>query len=662
MANIVYKNGYPFIKAGDEYLAPCMFRSFRPTPANVSLFHRAGVRIHQMLVSGEMNGMDIPYSLYGGVWLDDGVYNFEAFDRQIEMFKKYAPNDYYIIFIQLDAPEEWINKHKKAVSSFYNLQTMGHHEEYRKAASEYLKNFISYCEEKYGECICGYGISAGRSCEWFCGNDFSSELLAEEYKKYTGDENIQIPLISKAEEKENILREPSSAEIGFMRFCEKNTKDIALYFAHEAQKVLQHKKFLGLFGGYHALYDNSLLVNAFEDVWESEDIDSIWAPASYDKFRELENASAFTCPMGSLKIKQKLHVNELDHRTDMAYYPLEHPVAKNRMAYRLLPGNLVDDCYKTSYEAIMVLRRELAASLQQGSALWWFDFFGGYFASPEYEKMLADHVRIYNKVINSPTPLESVAEIAVIVNTKAMTYVKDGRHDHYDFTYNNILELAKCGVPYEVYNIADIEKIDKNRIKLYIFLNAFEIENSEYIKALEAEKLWIYAPNVMREDKINYDGISEITDIEVKLFTTDEILHIETPVGAMHFSNVINPMIEIVDKNAEILGRYVENGKAAYARKGNNCYISCGNLTSSFFRRIAKENGLHVYSETDGALYINNHFISFETTESEDITLNLKADTVFEELFDGGIYKSQEKKLKYNAKKGTTKLFYIKQT
>ena len=59
-SKIVKKNGNAFIEIDGECFEPLMFRSFRPTPANVSLFHRNGVKLFQMLVSGLFTGMDTP--------------------------------------------------------------------------------------------------------------------------------------------------------------------------------------------------------------------------------------------------------------------------------------------------------------------------------------------------------------------------------------------------------------------------------------------------------------------------------------------------------------------------------------------------------------------------------------------------------------------------
>ncbi len=663
MVRIVYKNGYPFFEINGECVDVCMFRSFRPTPANVSLFSRAGVRVHQILVSGEMNGMDIPYSLYGGVWVDEDEYNFAALDRQLAMFKKYAPDDYYMIFIQLDAPEQWLNKHPDAVSSFYALQSEGHDERWKKAASKYLRAMISYCEETYGDCICGYGITAGRSCEWFSGNDFSSRWIQEAYEQcYT--EPYTPPAMNRAQTGESSFRDADSAEYKLLRLCEKNTVDTALYFAKEAQKVLKHEKPLGLFGGYYALKDNTLLTNQFERVWDSPDIDMVWAPAMYDDFRQLENASGYTAAVNSIQHCGKLHVNELDHRTDMAYYPCEHGVAKVKMGYRLNEGNLMDDCYETEYESIMVLRRELAATMQRGSAFWWFDFYGGYYASPAYEKMLKEHIAICKRIYRTETERESVAELAVFVDTPSMTYVRDGLDLHEALTYNNVREIAKCGAPYDIYRLSDMKSVDMTRYKAAIFLNPIGVREEIRMAIREmdskVQRIWVYGAGLLTDGTCRIENLSDLVGMKVNFHDSKEKHTGAYREHRFGFETAMNPSFYIEDDDAEVLGRYEGEEAVCCGKKGNNIYFASGNISSAVWREVARACGVHIYAEMDGALYANNHFICFETTNTEQITLKLKEDSVYEELFDGGSYHSKGKELIYSAPKGTTKLFLKK--
>ncbi len=662
MSNIVYQNGYPFVEMNGELIAPCMFRSFRPTPANISLFHRAGVRLHQMMVGGEICGMDVPYSLFGGVWKDDGVYDFAAFDRQFEMFERFAPGDYFVVFLQLDAPPAWVEKHEGAVPTFLNVQTMARHEEFRRGAAAYLKAFIAYSEEHYGDRIAGYGICCGRSCEWFASGNYGVPFLQKVYAGHTGRDE-PVPVIDRAADGEPIFRTPDSPALDFMRFMEDGIADLARFFAHEVQTVLAHRKFLGLFGGYHTHRDSGALTNRFCSVWDSPDIDMVWAPASYDKFRELANASAVTVPLGSVKLHGKVHLNELDHRTELAWYPMEHPVTEKRRAYRMLPGNFINDCAADHETAHMVFRRELASSLQAGSALWWFDFFGGYYASPEYEAMLKQHTEIYNKVARSAGETESRAEIAVIVNTPSNSLIRDGKGHPCDFVVNNILTLAKCGAPYTVFNLCDFEKIDHARYKLWLFLNDFEMTTAqiERIRTLLADrtKLWLYAPGIVTDGKMAAENIGRVTGIPVEAFDTKEKEPVTVGGETFSFTNPVTPMYAPVERNVEVIGRY-RSGKAAFAWKGNDLYAACGCLSASFFRELARKAGVRIYAECDGALYINSKFVSFETVQTEDITLDLGFDCVCEELFDGGELRTVGGKLTYHAEKGRTKLFLFR--
>ena len=105
MVKIIYEKGSPFIGINGEKIAPAAFRSFRPKPDNISLMTRAGVKLCQMLVSGSPCTIGCPYSLFGGVWKGDGIYDFTPFDRQFGMFRHFAPDACFNVMIHLDTPD-----------------------------------------------------------------------------------------------------------------------------------------------------------------------------------------------------------------------------------------------------------------------------------------------------------------------------------------------------------------------------------------------------------------------------------------------------------------------------------------------------------------------------------------------------------------------------
>ena len=75
ISRIVYENGCPFIEIDGKKYPPAAFRSFRPKPDNISLMKRCGMKLNQLLVSGLPCSNGNAYSLFGGVWKGDGVYD-----------------------------------------------------------------------------------------------------------------------------------------------------------------------------------------------------------------------------------------------------------------------------------------------------------------------------------------------------------------------------------------------------------------------------------------------------------------------------------------------------------------------------------------------------------------------------------------------------------
>ena len=121
IARIVTQNGNKMFEIDGKIYPPVAFFSFRPTPANVSLFYRNGVRLYQLRISGLKNTWNMNYSNYGGVWVGDHTYDFAALDRQMEMFMKFAPDGYFMLVLQLDMPEWWRTENNCAFDSYVQL-------------------------------------------------------------------------------------------------------------------------------------------------------------------------------------------------------------------------------------------------------------------------------------------------------------------------------------------------------------------------------------------------------------------------------------------------------------------------------------------------------------------------------------------------------------
>lgn len=669
---IINKNGNPYFSLDGSDFVPAAFRSFRPTPANVSLFHRSDVKLYQFLVSGQITGMDIPYSLYPPVWLDEDVYDFDALDVQIAMFRKFAPDGKLWVFFQLDTPRDWVKRDPTVSDSFFHLELAYFDERWKRAAADYAKKLISYCEEKYGDLIFAYAFTAGRSCEWFvdAGAILETPEKLAAWREYLGDPEARLPEMKKikyydpadmepTETHDGILRAESSIANRYHRFLREVSGKTVCYFASEIQKALCHKKPIGTFYGYSEQQTVNLASDAMAVV-ECPDIDMIFSPAAYDRYRKLNGVAGFQLPLESLKLHNKLYLHEIDHRTPLANFPLEAPIVEKPMAYRLNRYRLMNDCFDTEEETVEVLRRELAATLAVGGALWWFDFFGGYYATPTLEGEIKRDVAVMERFRDSRFERMSASEIAVFHDSAALHVLREMSGVFRDFNFNSLYEILKIGAPIDFYYMDDMKNIDLARYKLCIFPDAVAIseENAAYIREHLTDicKVWVYAPGYVG-DGFSNERMNSLVGIETERFTAYETMPVTVYGKTYAFSAPASPLFRVTDNDAEMIGTYAD-GTAAAAIKGKNVYFSTPKVPAAALRRIAERAGVHMYTEAaDGALSVSTQMIAYQTTEREDITLNLREDGIYEELFHGGIYKTTGGKLCYHAPRGEARLF-----
>ncbi len=646
-AKVVKQNDNYMFDINGKLFVPAAFRSFRPSPANVSLFYRNGIRLFQMQVCGINNTLQLPYSNYGGVWVGDHEYDFTPFDRQISMFRKFAPDGYFMIMLPLDMPDWWLKENNCEYDSYYHLGEAYYNQKWRQDASDYLQAFVRYAEEKYGDCIFAYSISCGSATEWFdCEYQGASEQKAEAYRKAIGEPDIPLPTVSEMRELTlPTLYDNDSHIYKYLKYCSQLTPELIEHFTAKIQEVIHHQKIVGMFFGYTDMpqnYQNQKGTNGYERIWANDNIDMLFSPASYRENRLLDGASSYQYAVDSVAVHDKLYLHEIDHRTYLSTYPLENTF-------------LLECDYENEEETITVLRRELCATAEKGGSLWWFDFMGGYYASPGLEQELQKEMAVLKRLYEHPH--KSVSEIAVFVDPMSFLHMKDCTSLPQDCVRYNRNALHECGAPYDYFNLNDISKVNLEQYKLFVFLNALDM--AEDVKTLIQDKLqnktkaWVYAPNFFSGKPEDVCGmkLKEIESTDAKVIYGDKVFGFTDPVA---------PMFAVSEADAETIATY-ENGEVACAKKGNQIYLATGNVPPELWCKIAKDAGVHLYTEKRGALYADSRFIARQTMHETEVELHLPFDCVLEELFDGGIYETDQGILRYQANNHETKLFLIKE-
>ena len=262
---------------------------------------------------------------------------------------------------------------------------------------------------------------------------------------------------------------------------------------------------------------------------------------------------------------------------------------------------------------------------------------------------------ILNKL--SGCPRRSISQVAVFYDPESMFYLNENLGIKEDYVNHIICELSKSGVLYDIYNLNDIDKIQLDKYKLLVFLDAFKIrsEIKQVVDASEAYKVWIHAPGY--ENARNYHDI-ECT-VGMKLAETDCDM-VEYKGKVFGFSRQIKPMFEVLD-GEYVLAYYADGCKVAVALKGKNIYSAVGNIPYILWHEIERICGVHSYTSNGTAVYGDSRFICTQNPFSEKCCINLPEDMRFIELFDGGEYRSDNCMLEYNAPRNATKLFAVVQ-
>ncbi|MBQ0102143.1 MAG: hypothetical protein KBT31_05055 [Firmicutes bacterium] len=506
---ITRKNGVLKVDIDGELFDPLSFKSFRPTDRNISDFYKAGVRLFSVISTGMKCVIGLPYTLFGDSWVGDGKYDMKPVDKVIDLFIKNAPDGYFALMLQLDTRPWYCEKHGVPYTFTHLSQTLGD-PEYRKAACDYMKAVISHVEEKYGDRFYGYFLMCGFTTEWMSQHDDeqSHPIKEKAYREWTGDDKVSIPaheLLDTFDGHAFVSEEVSE----YRRFNAELVADSLLYFAREAKELTHYKKLIGAYYGYLFELHGSRLWNtghlSYEKVFTSPYIDMISSPSSY-AYRDPSSVSAFMVAQRTLDSHGKLYYLEYDHIT--------HCTPKSTNGFDNIPGR--ESAFKTAEETVDSMRRDFMLCHANGTALWWFDMFEGWFYDPVLMESIRQMIEIEKRL--SDLDGSTAAEVLVVVSGEALFGVnkKSGLNDRLLGDFRD--HLSRLGAPYDVYSACDAPSLDLSRYKLIIIPEMFSLPEGfeDFVRRAKAAGktiFWFYAPGYVTG---GLEKVCELTDLDVK--------------------------------------------------------------------------------------------------------------------------------------------------
>lgn len=243
----------------------------------------------------------------------------------------------------------------------------------------------------------------------------------------------------------------------------------------------------------------------------------------------------------------------------------------------------------------------------------------------------------------------SVAEVAVFAEGESMYRVRKSS-DLATVCLSDIRRtLGECGVAYDLYSIGDIENIENDSYKLYIFLNQYDLPDAtmEYIynKVKKSGKtiLWMYAPGYVNQGVLSGKRLSQIVGMNIisndvqpgRLLYKKEC--VDYPLAAPYFS--------VFDNTVNILSCF-ENGTVAAAWKEiegyKSVYVATCNLPAELLRDIAKIAGVFVYSDVNKVyVYPNSNSIGVYNGTDQDANIHVPQSGIYRDLICGEMYKTE---------------------
>ena len=210
---------------------------------------------------------------------------------------------------------------------------------------------------------------------------------------------------------------------------------------------------------------------------------------------------------------------------------------------------------------------------------------------------------------------------------------------------NQVVTMPQSGAPWDFCLLDDIADPRLPDYKLYVFLNAFYVEPARRT-AIQAKlarngatALFLYAPGYLGPDGESLADMQALTGIriarddregrpQIVLEPGDPLaqgLAAQQPWGDARLT--VAPVFYADDPEARIAGRLVESRRPGLVVKKaagwTSIYSSAMPLAPGLMRNIARSAGVHVWLETDDALYTDGQYAGVHAAADGVKTLHL---------------------------------------
>lgn len=368
-------------------------------------------------------------------------------------------------------------------------------EAFRRDGTAYLRRTVEHIQNAvYAPRIGGWQLCGGQTQEWFY-HDLNGSLgqaAAVPYREWLteqyGTENGELP---SAEDYTDRGEPPQTSENPrrYALFCNLAVAETVERFAQTLKEATRGEQMVGVFYGYTMESNGKVLFgsHALRRLPYSPHIDFFSSPNAYLQNRAFGIDWADMIPVDSVRLHGKLPFIECDIRTYLTVAiqdvrPGEYPEG----LYRPENGASVWAGPPTAELSREALRKCFAHQLTRGSAIWWFDMWGGWYRDASLMEELTAMKRLCDEDLGRSKGAVMTPEVAVLTDERSYANLFDGS-PIMNGLHQTRMALGNTGIPYDLCACEDAEKLS-DQYKAVIFPFAAPSEVGERAMALCRER------------------------------------------------------------------------------------------------------------------------------------------------------------------------------
>lgn len=571
-----------------------------------------------------------------------------------------VPDALIVPRIEVDAPAWWLKRYPEALMVYEDgskgPKNTVSSRDYRRDMAAHLEKLCRHLCETFPENFAGILPLGQGTYEWYY--EKSQGLLAsgydpataqawrnwqETYGKHAAETAATVPAAALRHGAPNgMLRDPGveAGLIDFARFRQAQMADTILELAAACRRGTEGKKLVLFFYGY--LFEMGMIKTAAHETGHyalsrllaSDDIDIICAPLSYTD-RAWANSSPSMSATESVHAAGKLWLNEDDCRT--------------HLAETLGLGGVT-----TQEQSIDILRRNRGQALIRGFADWWLDIRDmGWHDDPAMWQIQQQLNPVENARLKSDTPF--APQILAVVDEDSVNHLAgQSRPLTFPLLYQSRAAFGRCGAPYGQALLDDVMSGRMNA-PLQFFLAAWSLterqrEGLRKNRAPGTTRVWCHAPGYAGTDGLSAEGIRAATGFRVAPHRSESSAAIPTADGKAMLglseswgpTTNISPLFRVVPERGDrILATFGDGSPALVLREtqdGKDVFLATPAVSSPLIRGLARISGVHLYTETDAAVWVHQDLASIHVLTNGTLTVTWPKPGTTHDLYNGRRY------------------------